>query len=73
MRSNAMGMGEFIKNRFMGQEICVWLGENAETVTYDQFWLNNTGFFRGFVVDVDEDVLTLEVPEVGEIYINCDG
>lgn len=64
-------MGEFIKKKFFGQEICVWLGETAETVTYNQFWLNNTGFFKGFVIDVDEDILTLDVPEVGEIYIDC--
>jgi hypothetical protein len=67
-----MVMSDFIKNRFLGQEICIWLGEVAETITYDQFWMNNSAFFRGVVVDVEDDVLTLEVPEVGDIYINCD-
>lgn len=68
-----MGISNFIKNKFLGQEVCIWLGEIAETITYDQFWMNNNAFFRGIIMDVEDDVLTLEIPEVGNIYINCDG
>jgi len=69
-----MGMATFIRDKFLGREICVWMGVDIESINFDQFSLNNTGFFRGTVVDVDidSDMLTLDVPDVGEIYINCD-
>lgn len=64
-------MSDFIKKKFMGEEICVWVGQDAESISYDQFMLNNVSFFKGIVVDVEHDILTLNIPEVGEIYINC--
>jgi len=69
-----MAVGDFIKNRFLDQEIFISCGENAETITYDQAWAANKEFLRGIVVDVDTEnnVLELEIPENGIIYINCD-
>lgn len=67
-----MGAAEFIKNRFLGERIYISCGENAETITYDQAWAANKEFLYGTVLEVEENVLVLEVPENGVIYINCD-
>lgn len=67
-----MGVAEFIENRFIGQTLCVFLGEHAETITYDQAWAANKEFFKGIVLSVEEGVLVLDISGIGAIYINCD-
>ena len=67
-----MGFADFIQKRFMGKEICVFLNEDAETITLDQFWMNNKAYFRGIVDEVEDNVLVLRIEKVGIIYINCD-
>jgi hypothetical protein len=67
-----MGIAEFIKSRFLGGTLCVYLGESAETITYDQAWAANKEFFKGIVQEVEDGVLCLEVEGVGVLYINCE-
>lgn len=67
-----MSVGDFIKNRFVGTELYISCGENAETITFSDSWAANKEFFFGTVIDVEENVLILEIPENGRIYINCD-
>ena len=67
-----MGAAEFIKNRFLNKELYVSCGESAETLTYDQVWAANKEFLYGVVLEVEENVLVLDVPNNGVLYINCD-
>ena len=67
-----MGIAEFITARFIGQELCVFLGDTAETITYDAAWAANKEYFRGIALEVCEGILCLEISKMGIIYINCD-
>ena len=67
-----MGFAEFIEKRFLGEEICVYMCEEAETVVFEQSWAANKSYFRGIVEEVDEGILTLNIPDNGLIYINCE-
>jgi len=67
-----MGVSEFIKNRFLGEELAIFVGEAAETITYDQSWASNKEYFQGIVEEVEDGVVALSIPEVGNIYINAD-
>jgi hypothetical protein len=69
-----MGMATYLAKRFMGKEICVVVGEDAETITYAEVWAQNKEYFQGFIrgVDEDEGVLEFEVPGVGVVHINGD-
>lgn len=67
-----MGMAELIEAKFMGEEICVTLGMDAETITYEQAWTANREFFRGKVRSVEYGILELEILGQGIIWINCD-
>jgi len=67
-----MGVAEFISKRYLNQQICVYLGESAETITYDQAWAANKEYFKGTALEIYEGVLLLEVEDVGIIHINCD-
>lgn len=67
-----MGVGEFIKKRFINQDLYISCGENAETITFSDSWAANKEFLYGTVLDVDENVLVLNIPENGIMYINCD-
>jgi len=67
-----MGVAEFIKNRFIDKELYISCGEISETITYNQAWSANKEFLYGVVLDVNNNVISLEVPENGIIYINCD-
>lgn len=66
-----MGFAEFIDKKFVGQEICVFLDEDAETITFEQHWIANKAFFKGIVESTDEGILTLIIENCGPIYINC--
>jgi len=67
-----MGTAEFIKNRFLGQKIYLFCGGIAETITYNQSWATNHELLFGTVLEIDEGVLVLEVPENGLIYVSCE-
>jgi hypothetical protein len=67
-----MGVAEFINNNLLGEEIFIFLGENAETITYDQSWAANKEFFCGIVEDISDNILSLNISGSGIIYINCD-
>jgi len=67
-----MGVAEFIENKFLNQTLCVYLGESAETITYDQAWAANKEYFRGIVHEVTDGVLCLNIEDIGMFYINCD-
>jgi len=66
-----MGMAEFLENRMKGEEICVSLGQDAETVTFDQYWTSNREFFQGKVACVQDGVLELEIAGQGSVWIAC--
>ncbi len=67
-----MGFAKFIDDKFLNMEICIYLGEEAETITYEQVWSVNKAYFRGVVLGIDNGILTLEIPENGLLYINCE-
>ncbi len=67
-----MGMAEYLAKRFIGKEICVTVGEDAEVITYAEVWATNKEYFHGLAKQVDEGVLELEVPDAGVVHINCD-
>ena len=68
-----MGIANFINKRFLGKEICIFLGDDAETINYDQVSPVNWGFYRGIVeeVDVEDEVIILNVENVGRMYIDA--
>ena len=67
-----MSIASFIRKKFIGQEICVNIEEEAEMLTFSEIWVSNKEFFKGIAKSVEEGVLELEVPEVGIVWINCD-
>ena len=67
-----MSVAEFIEERYLNQELCVYLGESAETLTFDQAWTANKEYFRGTVREVYKEILLLEIQGVGIVNINCD-
>jgi len=67
-----MGSANFIKNRFIDQELCIYLGEEAETLTYSESWAANKEYFRGFVKEVEDNIIVFEIPDNGTLYINGD-
>jgi hypothetical protein len=67
-----MGVAKLIEERYLNQQICVYLGESAETITYDASWANNKEYFQGTVLEVYEGVLLLEIKDVGIVNINCE-
>jgi hypothetical protein len=66
-----MGVAEFIKNRFIGEKLYIFCGGIAETITYNQSWATNHELLFGVIVNVDDDVLIMDIPENGTIYVNC--
>lgn len=67
-----MGFAEFIENRFMNKEICVYCSEEGETLLFAESWASNKAFFRGMVKEIENNILALEISKVGILYINCD-
>jgi hypothetical protein len=65
-----MGASDFIKNKFLGKEIAIFVGELAETVLYDQSWASNKEYLQGIIESVDNDIITLNIQKVGTVYIN---
>lgn len=70
-----MSIASFIKNKFLGKELCVYLDQSVETISYEQATSDNKEYFRGIVKDIEDienyhAVLTLEIKDVGIIYIN---
>ena len=66
-----MGMAEFIANKFINQTICVSIGNDAETLTYSEYWTANREFFEGIVRSIEHEILELDVEDVGKIWISC--
>ena len=65
-----MGATDFIKKRFLGEEICVLLMDSeAEIIEYDQSSAANREFFRGIAEEVEDGVLVLFIPKHGRMYI----
>ena len=68
-----MGFAEFIKHKFIGHEMCVFLGDDVETIIIDdQHWLANKAYFRGIIEDIEHGILILSCGENGVAYINCE-
>lgn len=67
-----MGVAKFIKNRFLGKELCIFLGHEAETINYDQSSPTNWAFYKGIVeeVDAENEVIVLNIQDVGLMYID---
>lgn len=67
-----MGFAEFLKKRFMGKEVCMYINNgDEETITLEQVWSCNRDYFQGLIKDIDEGIIILEV-DGGEVYINPD-
>lgn len=67
-----MGAANFIKKRFIGKQLCFTFGDDVETITYDQTWSSNVEYFKGTVIEVDENIIVLEIEKEGKLYINED-
>ena len=67
-----MSFATILKKKYLGKEACIFLGDDAETVTYDQSWVANKAYFKGIVESIDGNILTFTIPDNGTIYINCD-
>lgn len=68
-----MGLAKFISERFLGKELCIFFGLEAETINYDQCSPVNWSYYCGVVkeVDVENEVVVLDVKDVGLMYIDC--
>lgn len=68
-----MGTANFIAKKFIGKEICLFLGDVAETINYDQASPVNWAYYRGTVieVDLDDEVITISIPDVGLMYVDA--
>jgi hypothetical protein len=66
-----MGMSEFLENRFLNKEICVYAGEDVEVLTYNEAWAANKEYFRGVLKEVNNGVLVLEITGHGTVYIDA--
>jgi len=67
-----MAIADFLADNMLGEELCVSMGNDAETVTYDQFWTANREYFQGIVKNVSHGVLELVIAGHGTIWINCE-
>lgn len=70
-----MSTASFIKEKFIGKELCVYLDQSVETISYEQASSDNKEYFRGVVVDIDDieayhAVMTFNIENSGTIYIN---
>lgn len=65
-----MALIDFIAKRFIGQELCIYYESDAETIIYDQSWSANREYFQGTVVEAEDGVIVLDIPENGKVYIN---
>lgn len=63
----------YIKKHFLGKELCIFLGEDAETITYEQSSPVNWAYYRGIVeeVDLEDEIVVLLIPSVGKMYIDA--
>jgi len=66
-----MAVADFLAKKMIGKELCVHMGKDAETVTYDQSWTANHEYFRGIVRSVEEGILELDIVGQGTLWINC--
>jgi len=68
-----MSTADFIKKHFLGKELCIFLGDDAETINYDQASPVNWAYYRGIVedVDADDEIISLRIPDVGIMYIDA--
>lgn len=67
-----MGMAEFLEKRFLGERICIYTGEDMETITYSEAWASNKEYFQGLLLQVSDGVLELEIEGQGSVYIGAD-
>jgi hypothetical protein len=67
-----MGMAEFLKKKFLNKEICIYIGKEVETLTYEQSWAQNKEYFRGKLISIDEGVIELYISGAGTVYINSE-
>lgn len=67
-----MGAASYISKHFVGKELCISLGNDAETITYDQAWAANREYFRGVIQEVDEGIVVMLVEKNGPLFINGD-
>lgn len=67
-----MSVASFIKNKFIGQKVCLSLNDGkTETLMYADSWVQNREYFEGIAIDVEEDIITLQI-DGGNIYINAE-
>lgn len=70
-----MSIATFIRDKFIGKELCVYLDQSVETISYEQADSDNKEYFRGVVQDIEDDgsyhtIMTLRIENVGVIYVN---
>jgi hypothetical protein len=68
-----MGIANYINKKFLGKEICIFLGDEAETINYNQASPVNWAYYRGIVeeVDVEDEVIVLNIEGSGRMYIDA--
>jgi hypothetical protein len=67
-----MSAADFIKKRFLGKELCIFFGNDVETLALEQSWMYNKEFFRGVIEEVEDDIIVLSIQNNGHLYIHAD-
>lgn len=67
-----MGIGNFIKKRFTGKELYIYIGEEAETIVWEQNWVKNKEIIHGIVKDVDEGIIIFQMNSGPVVFINSE-
>ena len=70
-----MSTASFIKDNFIGKELCVYLDQSVETISYEQATSDNKEYFRGIIRDIDDikayhAIMTMDIEGAGRVYIN---
>ena len=66
-----MGAETYIQNNFVGKELCITFGDDAETITYNESWAANMEYFRGVVRAVEHGIIVFDIVGVGTLYVSC--
>jgi len=67
-----MGVADYIKKKFLGQELCISVNNGeTETILYECVWSQNREYLQGIVVEAEDDVIVLEIKGWGPMYVNA--
>ncbi len=65
-----MSVADYIEKKFMNKVICIMYESEGSVITHCDGWVIDKEYMRGMVVEVDEGVVVLEIPNSGLFYLN---